>query len=289
MDYKYDIISFDNKIPATLKVEKIDSKTRKTELLWHREPELVYVMSGTAECMVNGEEQTLNKGDFVLLNSEDVHLARPIENTSCSLLFVIFSLEYIKQFKSSVDGLLFDIDSVSGIRESVGNLLGKISDSYSSNSAYVSMLQIAYVNQIYYLLLEHCVCYRRFPNASGIPKRDFSYAKTAISYISENYSREITLDEISSIVNLSPSYFSKYFKRVTQSSFSEYLANLRLEKAVGDMLENNTSVSAAALKNGFANVKSFITQCKKIYNCTPAQYKKRILEKNAKTKTRKPV
>lgn len=285
MDYKYDIISFDNKIPATLKVENIDSKTRKTELLWHREPELVYVMSGKAECVINGEEQTLDKGEFVLLNSEDVHLARPLEDSSCSLLFVIFSLEYIKQFKSSVDGLLFDIDSVSGIRESVGNLLGKISDSYGNNSAYVSMLQIAYVNQIYYLLLEHCVCYRRLPNSSGIPKRDFSYAKTAISYINENYSREITLDEISSIVNLSPSYFSKYFKKVTQTSFSEYLANLRLEKAIRDMLDNNTSVSAAALKNGFANVKSFITQCKKVYNCTPAQYKKRITEKNVKVKT----
>ena len=285
MDYKYDIISFDNKIPATLKVENIDSKTRKTELLWHREPELVYVMSGKAECVINGEEQTLDKGEFVLLNSEDVHLVRPLEDSSCSLLFVIFSLEYIKQFKNAVDGLLFDIDSVSGIRESVGNLLGKIADSYSNNSAYVSMLQIAYVNQIYYLLLEHCVCYRRLPNSSGIPKRDFSYAKTAISYINENYSREITLDEISSIVNLSPSYFSKYFKKVTQTSFSEYLANLRLEKAIRDMLDNNTSVSAAALKNGFANVKSFITQCKKVYNCTPAQYKKRITEKNVKVKT----
>ena len=285
MDYKYDIISFDNKIPATLKVENIDSKTRKTELLWHREPELVYVMSGKAECVINGEEQTLDKGEFVLLNSEDVHLARPLEDSSCSLLFVIFSLEYIKQFKNAVDGLLFDIDSVSGIKERVGGLLGKISDSYGNNSAYVSMLQIAYVNQIYYLLLEHCVCYRRLPNSSGIPKRDFSYAKTAISYINENYSREITLDEISSIVNLSPSYFSKYFKKVTQTSFSEYLANIRLEKAIRDMLDNNTSVSAAALKNGFANVKSFITQCKKVYNCTPAQYKKRITEKNVKVKT----
>lgn len=285
MDYKYDIISFDNKIPATLKVENIDSKTRKTELLWHREPELVYVMSGKAECVINGEEQTLDKGEFVLLNSEDVHLARPLEDSSCSLLFVIFSLEYIKQFKNAVDGLLFDIDSVSGIKERIGGLLGKISDSYGNNSAYVSMLQIAYVNQIYYLLLEHCVCYRRLPNSSGIPKRDFSYAKTAISYINENYSREITLDEISSIVNLSPSYFSKYFKKVTQTSFSEYLANLRLEKAIRDMLDNNTSVSAAALKNGFANVKSFITQCKKVYNCTPAQYKKRITEKNVKVKT----
>ncbi len=285
MDYKYDIISFDNKIPATLKVENIDSKTRKTELLWHREPELVYVMSGKAECVINGEEQTLDKGEFVLLNSEDVHLARPLEDSSCSLLFVIFSLEYIKQFKNAVDGLLFDIDSVSGIKERIGGLLGKIADSYGNNSAYVSMLQIAYVNQIYYLLLEHCVCYRRLPNSSGIPKRDFSYAKTAISYINENYSREITLDEISSIVNLSPSYFSKYFKKVTQTSFSEYLANLRLEKAIRDMLDNNTSVSAAALKNGFANVKSFITQCKKVYNCTPAQYKKRITEKNVKVKT----
>lgn len=285
MDYKYDIISFDNKIPATLKVENIDSKTRKTELLWHREPELVYVMSGKAECVINGEEQTLDKGEFVLLNSEDVHLARPLEDSSCSLLFVIFSLEYIKQFKNAVDGLLFDIDSVSGIKERVGGLLGKIADAYGNNSAYVSMLQIAYVNQIYYLLLEHCVCYRRLPNSSGIPKRDFSYAKTAISYINENYSREITLDEISSIVNLSPSYFSKYFKKVTQTSFSEYLANLRLEKAIRDMLDNNTSVSAAALKNGFANVKSFITQCKKVYNCTPAQYKKRITEKNVKVKT----
>ncbi len=285
MDYKYDIISFDNKIPATLKVENIDSKTRKTELLWHREPELVYVMSGKAECVINGEEQTLDKGEFVLLNSEDVHLARPLEDSSCSLLFVIFSLEYIKQFKNAVDGLLFDIDSVSGIKERIGGLLGKISDSYGNNSAYVSMLQIAYVNQIYYLLLEHCVCYRRLPNSSGIPKRDFSYAKTAISYINENYSREISLDEISSIVNLSPSYFSKYFKKVTQTSFSEYLANLRLEKAIRDMLDNNTSVSAAALKNGFANVKSFITQCKKVYNCTPAQYKKKITEKNVKVKT----
>lgn len=286
MDYKYDIISFDNKIPATLKVEKIDSKTRKTELLWHREPELVYVMSGQAECVINGEEQTLDEGEFVLLNSEDVHLARPLGDSCCSLLFVIFSLEYIKQFKNSVDGMLFNIDAVGGIRQSVGGLLGKIAESYGNSSAYVSMLQIAYVNQIYYLLLEHCVCYRRLPNSSGIPKRDFSYAKTAISYINENYSREITLDEISSIVNLSPSYFSKYFKKVTQVSFSEYLANLRLEKAIRDMLDNNTSVSAAALKNGFANVKSFITQCKKVYNCTPAQYKKRISEKNVKVKTR---
>ncbi len=82
------------------------------------------------------------------------------------------------------------------------------------------------------------------------------------------------------MVNLSPSYFSKYFKNVTQVSFSEYLANLRLENAVNDMLNYNTTVSTAAFENGFANVKSFITQCKKVYGCTPAQYKKKLLSKH---------
>ena len=123
------------------------------------------------------------------------------------------------------------------------------------------------------------MCFRRSANTLTAPKRDFSYAKTAIAYINENFKREIPLDEISSVVNLSPSYFSKYFKNVTQVSFSEYLANLRLENAVQDMLNNNATVSAAAMENGFANVKSFITQCKKVYNCTPAQYKKRITKR----------
>ena len=279
MDYRYDIISYDNKIPATLKIENLNSNTRKTELLWHREPELVYVTKGSAECIVNGEELTLEEGGFILLNSEDVHLVRPVGESSCSLLSMIFSLEYIKMFRNSVDGILFDLESDKDVKEKINSLLGDIAKSFENKSSYNSLLQIAYVNHIYYLMLEHCVCYKRLPASSGLPKRDFSYAKTAISYINENYTREITLDEISMIVNLSPSYFSKYFKKVTQISYSEYLANLRLEKAIQDMLENNTSVSAAAIRNGFANVKSFITQCKKVYKCTPAQYKKRITEK----------
>ena len=286
MDYRYDIISYDNKIPATLKIENLNSNTRKTELLWHREPELVYVTKGSAECIVNGEELTLEEGGFILLNSEDVHLVRPVGESSCSLLSMIFSLEYIKMFRNSVDGILFDLESDKDVKVKINSLLGEIAKSFENKSNYNSLLQIAYVNHIYYLILEHCVCYKRLPASSGLPKRDFSYAKTAISYINENYTREITLDEISMIVNLSPSYFSKYFKKVTQISYSEYLANLRLEKAIQDMLENNTSVSAAALRNGFANVKSFITQCKKVYKCTPAQYKKRITEKEKPSKTK---
>ena len=218
----------------------LSSDTHKTELQWHREPEIVYVVEGRSECSRNGESQIVEQGDFILFNSEDVHLVRPVEGAGCRLLCVNFSFEYIRIFCKSIDSLFFDVSEQPELKKEIIGVLTSIAE-VDNNSDYAPLIQIAYIN--------------------------------------ENFKREISLDEISSVVNLSPSYFSKYFKNVTQVSFSEYLANLRLENAVNDMLNYNTTVSTAAFENGFANVKSFITQCKKVYGCTPAQYKKKLLSK----------
>ena len=256
----------------------LSSDTHKTELQWHREPEIVYVVEGRSECSRNGESQIVEQGDFIIFNSEDVHLVRPVDGTGCHLLCVNFSFEYIRMFCKSIDSVFFDVNGDSEVHRQIADILKEIAAT-GSDGDYVSLLQISHINRIYYLLLSQCMCFRRSGGTVSATKRDFSYAKTAIAYINENFKREISLDEISGVVNLSPSYFSKYFKNVTQVSFSEYLANLRLENAVNDMLNYNTTVSTAAFENGFANVKSFITQCKKVYGCTPAQYKKKLLTK----------
>lgn len=279
MNYKYEIINYDKNLPAKIMYLDLSSDTHKTELHWHREPELVYVVSGQAECPHNGDTTIVNEGDFIFFNSEDVHLVRPVSGTSAQLIFVQLSFEYMRMFCKPIDSVIFDVNNKPGAKPALIKVMQQIADIKVDDDDYASLLQISYVNQIYYLLMKHCICFRRASNSMIIPKRDFSYAKTAIAYINENFKREIPLDEISSVVNLSPSYFSKYFKNVTQVSFSEYLANLRLENAIQDMLTRNSTVSAAALENGFANVKSFITQCKKVYDCTPAQYKKKLLNR----------
>lgn len=279
MNYKYEIINYDKNLPAKIMYMDISSDTHKTELHWHREPEIIYVVKGQAECPHNGEVQIVNEGDFIFFNSEDVHLVRPVNGTNATLLCVQLSFEYMRMFCRPIDSVIFDIDSKPDSRPEIIKVLQTMAEINVEDDDYSSLLQISYVNKIYYLLMKHCICFRRVTPTMIIPKRDFSYAKTAIAYINENFKREIPLNEISSVVNLSPSYFSKYFKNVTQVSFSEYLANLRLENAIQDMLSKNSTVSAAALENGFANVKSFITQCKKVYDCTPAQYKKRLLNR----------
>ena len=279
MNYKYEIINYDKNIPAKIMYLDLSSDTHKTELHWHREPELIYVVQGTAECPHNGEKEMVSEGDFILFNSEDVHLVRPKNDTSVKLVCLQLSFEYMRMFCRAIDSIIFDFTDKEKYRLEIIEILKQLSALDHENDDYTSLMQISLVNNIYYTLLKHCTYFKRNANTVIIPRRDFSYAKTAIAYINENYKREIPLTEISSVVNLSPSYFSKYFKNVIQVSFSDYLANLRLENALQDMLTKNSTVSVAALENGFANVKSFITQCKKVYNFTPAQYKKRLLNR----------
>ena len=279
MNYKYEIVNYDKNIPAKIMYLNLSSDTHKTELHWHREPELIYVVEGAAECPHNGDTEIVNEGDFIFFNSEDVHLVRPVSGTTVKLVCIQLSFEYMRVFCRPIDSIIFDMENKPEAKPALIEVLQQLAEVDIDNDDYASLMQISYISRIYYILMKYCICFRRSTNTMIIPRRDISYAKTAIAYINENFKREIPLDEISSIVNLSPSYFSKYFKNVTQVSFSEYLANLRLENAIQDMLTRNSTVSAAALENGFANVKSFITQCKKVFNCTPAQYKKRLLNR----------
>lgn len=279
MNYKYEIVNYDKNTPAKVMYLNLSSETHKTELHWHREPELIYVTEGQAECARNGETIIVGEGNLLLFNSEDVHLVRPAKGTNVRMICMQISFEYLRMFCKDIDNIVFDVSVSPEANAELLKVLQEVADTNIYDDEYSTLLQISHVNKIYYLLLKYCACFKRSSNSPIIPKRDFSYAKTAITYINENYKREIPLNEISSVVNLSPSYFSKYFKSITRVSFSEYLANLRLENAINDMLDKNSTVSAAALENGFANVKSFITQCKKIYGLTPAQYKKKLLNR----------
>lgn len=279
MNYKYEIVNYDKNVPAKIMYLNLSSNTHKTELHWHREPEIIYVVEGQAECSNNGENFIVKQNDGFLFNSEDVHLVRPAKGMNAKLICIQLSFEYMRIFCRTIDNIFFDICKSTDVKENLISILNDISNLDNKNDEYSTLLHISNINRIYYFLLKYCLCFKRASDSLVIPKRDFSYAKIAIAYINENFKREISLNEISSVVNLSPSYFSKYFKNITQVSFSDYLANLRLENAIQDMINKNSTVSTAALENGFANVKSFITQCKKVHTCTPAQYKKRLLNR----------
>jgi AraC-like DNA-binding protein len=95
-------------------------------------------------------------------------------------------------------------------------------------------------------------------------------------YIEENISQKISLSDAASLVSMSDSAFSHFFKKQTSISFITYVNNLRVAKAC-DLLANTTlSASEICYDCGFNNKSNFIRLFTKRKNMTPIEYRNHI-------------
>ena len=66
--------------------------------------------------------------------------------------------------------------------------------------------------------------------------------KKAREYIYQNRFQKITLNEVASVLEITPSYLSRIFKKVTQQSFSDYVAEVKIEEAKSLLLKDNNRI-----------------------------------------------
>lgn len=95
----------------------------------------------------------------------------------------------------------------------------------------------------------------------------------AKAYINANFHKEISLDDVSREVDVSPYYFSKIFKEETGENFIEYVTGIRMEKAK-ELLESSTlSMKEICAQIGYADPNYFSRTFKKNVGLTPTEYK----------------
>ena len=95
----------------------------------------------------------------------------------------------------------------------------------------------------------------------------------AKQYIEENYNRDICLDDISRIVDISPYYFSKLFKEETGENFIDYLTNLRIEKAKDLLMHSGMNIKNICVDTGYSDPNYFSRIFKKQVGVTPTEYR----------------
>lgn len=93
-------------------------------------------------------------------------------------------------------------------------------------------------------------------------------------YIDNNLDRTLTLETVSKIALISPFYFHRIFKWVTNETLNQYITRQRIEKAALYILLKKLSITEIAYQLGFKDLASFSKTFKKFYGISPSEFKK---------------
>lgn len=95
-------------------------------------------------------------------------------------------------------------------------------------------------------------------------------------YVEQNPSEPISLQKAAGIATLERSYFSCYFRVKVGITFTEWLRQVRIKKAMELMRASDFSITEVAYEVGFVSLQAFERAFKKHTLMTPIQFKKSV-------------
>lgn len=111
------------------------------------------------------------------------------------------------------------------------------------------------------------------PAGESAPSNSSKNIREAISYLEKNFSKHISLTDVAEQVYMHPVYFSQIFKQRVGVTFSEYLTNLRMERAKEYLSLLDYKIKDIPQMVGFYDEKHFYKVFKKYTGMTPMEYR----------------
>ena len=82
---------------------------------------------------------------------------------------------------------------------------------------------------------------------------------------------------IAAVAHMSETSFCRYFKLMTNKTFSEFLTEIRISHACRSLIENRLPTEVICFESGFNNISNFYRHFKRVTNLTPYEYKMKYL------------
>ena len=240
----------------------------------HDETEIVFVEDGEIEFTLDHNITVLKKGEIAVIPCKEIHnlYTKTRSKTFVIKLFPIINIEEIKLKKYILSE---NDENYSEIFKLIQNI---INEDKAKNSEYELAVNIC-SRQIFLFILRHLKQMSLNSRDKIRMHKESNFLNNVNAYLEENYKKNIGLENVSNYLGLTKSYFCRYFKNITGTSFWNYYTLFRLEKAI-KLIENDEheNLISIALECGFNNVRSFNKAFKEYYLKTPSEYKKRYRE-----------
>jgi AraC-like DNA-binding protein len=95
-----------------------------------------------------------------------------------------------------------------------------------------------------------------------------------LAFINKNFSSPITTEEAADVAMMSVSYFSCMFKAFNGKTFTEYLNDLRVRKAMERLKKTPDTITDICFGTGFNSIATFNRIFKSVAGLSPSQYRK---------------
>ncbi len=95
-----------------------------------------------------------------------------------------------------------------------------------------------------------------------------------VDYLSEHYRESFSMAELCQRVDMSESSFSRYFRRATGNSFTDFVNRLRINKACQLLMESDRYITNVCYDVGFNNVANFNRRFLQLKGMTPKEFRR---------------
>ena len=253
------------------------------EFKWHYHPEyeLTLITKGSGKRLVGDSYESFDVGDLVLLGPDLPHTwsSQSINKQYVSAIVVQFSEEFINSFSSlkefskilkllaaSSHGLFFPHAlTIYRSLEELPELSG-----VEKVAALLTILQKLTGQKCMKLSSEYFSAVKGEETENRINK--------VCQYIQKNASKNITLDQAAGLIHLSRSAFSKFFKRATGKTFSDYVNDIRIGNACYLLTESDKAINEIAYESGFESLTYFNRVFLRKKGITPRQFRTEMIK-----------
>lgn len=244
-------------------------------LPWHLLPhlhnfyQLFYILEGTAMFTIDGKTFEAEAGYSVLAQSNAMHEAKSVNSKTLRVAEAMFRIkdDTLAQRLSTHPSLLKN-------NEMTDKLMSYVVAYGNSRESAIRESAELYLNTLLWELtvpkqgFDKISCNAYEIDVSGFTDVSFE----VVRFISENYSKQITLETLSKATGYHKSYICTIFKKDTGITINEYLNFIRIKHAAEYLTYANCDIASVCAAVGFLNISHFNRTFKKFLSVPPGHY-----------------